>query len=713
MPEASKAPRRRSASSRPSTPTISRRASPPPSSRARAPTSSTSSTTGRTSTRTPSSDVSDVANELGKAEGGFYEDLPASLPGQRQVAGPASLHRRQCRRAIGSRGSKEAGANEYPKTWDDARKVFTALKKKGKPYGQTLGHTFGDAPTFTYTMLWAFGGAGDGQDRRKKVVLSSKGAVESVKFMQAFWKDCCDEGGLAWDDTNNNRAFHAGEISATLNGAEHLHRRQAAEGKDQGRQGRADVHGHRACARCPAGPSGSYSPLPQPVQRPHEVLEEPEARQGLPALGAQEGELRQVVHRRRRGTASAAPRSGRTTRCGPSSTSRSRCSGRPPATRGSSAMPGRPPQRRPRLSPKYVITDMYAKGVQGMKAEDAVEVGRRRARRRSTKRDHRSDITKETQSMTTDNRKDAASTRPQVDRADLHQDHGRGRGRRGGGRPRGDPGRARAPAYAQGTRLNIVRWVDFIPACDVELKRQAPEASKALGAEVVFEFINANDLQARITAAMQSGAGPDIIQMLHNWPHLYAERARRRERSRRVAGAKSRARFYALSERQRQGGRQVAGPAARRSCPASSPTGSRGSTRSGPPTFPKTYEELRQVATKLKKKGKPYGQTLGHTFGDAPAWAYPLLWNFGGDGGRQERQERRDRQQGRGGGGQVHDRLLEGQLRRGRPGLGRHQQQPGLPGRRDLRHAERSVDLHRGQARAGQDQGRQGRADGA
>src|SRR5499433_1592590 len=79
----------------------------------------------------------------------------------------------------------------------------------------------------------------------------------------------------------------------------------------------------------------------------------------------------------------------------------------------------------------------------------------------------------------------------------------------------------RAPAYAQGTRLNIVRWVDFIPACDVELKRQAGEASKALGAEIVFEFINANDLQPRITAAMQSGSGPDIIHMLHNWPHLY------------------------------------------------------------------------------------------------------------------------------------------------------------------------------------------------
>src|SRR5258708_21590147 len=80
----------------------------------------------------------------------------------------------------------------------------------------------------------------------------------------------------------------------------------------------------------------------------------------------------------------------------------------------------------------------------------------------------------------------------------------------------------RAPAFAQGTKLHIVRWVDFMLEADVELKRQAPEASKALGAEVTFEFINANDLQPRITAAIQSGSGADIIQMLWNWPQLYA-----------------------------------------------------------------------------------------------------------------------------------------------------------------------------------------------
>jgi len=35
----------------------------------------------------------------------------------------------------------------------------------------------------------------------------------------AFWKDCRDTGGPAWDGTNNHRAFHAGELCATLNNA--------------------------------------------------------------------------------------------------------------------------------------------------------------------------------------------------------------------------------------------------------------------------------------------------------------------------------------------------------------------------------------------------------------------------------------------------------------------------------------------------------------
>jgi multiple sugar transport system substrate-binding protein len=186
----------------------------------------------------------------------------------------------------------------------------------------------------------------------------------------------------------------------------------------------------------------------------------------------------------------------------------------------------------------------------------------------------------------------------------------------------------RAPAFAQGTRLHILRWVDFIPACDVELKRQAGDAGKALGAEIQFEFINANDLQPRITAAIQSGGGPDIIMMLHNWPHLYANSvidvSDLAEWQVKDQGA-----YYGQSEAATKvGGKFLALPhgivglqmAYRKSL----------FQEVGQTTWPKTLQELRQVGMKLKKKGRPIGQTLAHTFGDAPAWAYPLMWSFGG-----------------------------------------------------------------------------------
>ena len=52
--------------------------------------------------------------------------------------------------------------------------------------------------------------------------------------------------------------------------------------------------------------------------------------------------------------------------------------------------------------------------------------------------------------------------------------------------------------------------------------------------------------------------------------------------------------------------------------------------------------------------------------------------------GRPERQEGRPQQQGHARVGEVHAGVLEGRLRRGRAGLGRHQQQPRVPRRRDL-----------------------------
>ena len=120
--------------------------------------------------------------------------------------------------ATASPGSRRPGSRKFPQNWDEYRAAGKKLKAAGHPYGQTAGHTFGDAPGWWYPYLWSWGGKeveGDG----KTVVLNSKETVESVKFAVPLWKETMDEGGLAWDDTNNNRAFLSGTISATNNGA--------------------------------------------------------------------------------------------------------------------------------------------------------------------------------------------------------------------------------------------------------------------------------------------------------------------------------------------------------------------------------------------------------------------------------------------------------------------------------------------------------------
>src|SRR5580765_8472055 len=80
-----------------------------------------------------------------------------------------------------------------------------------------------------------------------------------------------------------------------------------------------------------------------------------------------------------------------------------------------------------------------------------------------------------------------------------------------------------APAYAQATTVHWLRWNDFVPASDQLLRKEMlPEAEKALGLKINFETVNANDLQPRITSAIQSGSGPDLIMLNNNHPQLYA-----------------------------------------------------------------------------------------------------------------------------------------------------------------------------------------------
>jgi multiple sugar transport system substrate-binding protein len=162
-------------------------------------------------------DVSDVAEKIGKDQSGFYqESITVANNGKRWlgvpwcIVGAENAYRKSWFEAI--------GITKFPETWDDYRAAGKKLKANGQPIGQALGHSFGDPPTFWYPFLWSFGGM-EVDKASNKVVLDSNSTIESVKYAVAFWKDCCDEGGLAWDDSSNNRAFLAGTISSTLNGA--------------------------------------------------------------------------------------------------------------------------------------------------------------------------------------------------------------------------------------------------------------------------------------------------------------------------------------------------------------------------------------------------------------------------------------------------------------------------------------------------------------
>jgi multiple sugar transport system substrate-binding protein len=188
----------------------------------------------------------------------------------------------------------------------------------------------------------------------------------------------------------------------------------------------------------------------------------------------------------------------------------------------------------------------------------------------------------------------------------------------------------RAPAYAQGTTVHWLRWADFVPASDQLLKGPiAQQCQKDLGIKLSVEMINANDIQARITAAVQSGTGPDIFNVLYNWPQLYGQSCIDVGDVAEAIG-QAQGGFYDVCKIvATQGGKWIGVPW----CTGGGLVAYRKSwlAEAGfPDKFPQNWDEYRAAGKKLKAAGHPYGQTAGHTFGDAPGWWYPYLWSWGG-----------------------------------------------------------------------------------
>src|SRR5258705_769197 len=207
-------------------------------------------------------DVSDVAEEIGKAQGGYYETSKAiAYDGTKWIAVPNTIVGLQIVNRASWWNEIGYGPEKYPESWEQWREAGKKLKAKGHPLGQTVAHAFGDANAFWYPYLWSWGGKEVEADG-KTVVLGSKETIESVKFAVALWKDACDEGGLGWDDSSNNRAFLSGSTSATNNGASiyiEAKKKPDAYQTDKGKPMKDDI----LHAKIPGGPGGQFN-LPGP-----------------------------------------------------------------------------------------------------------------------------------------------------------------------------------------------------------------------------------------------------------------------------------------------------------------------------------------------------------------------------------------------------------------------------------------------------------------
>ena len=141
---------------------------------------------------------------------------------------------------------KAAGVTELPKTWEDFLAVGKKLKDANQPLpGLALGHAVGDANNFLYSVLWAYGGAEVDKDG-KTVILNSPETLKAVQFVKDFYQVMMPDV-ISWDDSSNNRAFLAGQCSATNN---------AASIYASAKTDAPDVYKNMNHFQYPAGPAG-------------------------------------------------------------------------------------------------------------------------------------------------------------------------------------------------------------------------------------------------------------------------------------------------------------------------------------------------------------------------------------------------------------------------------------------------------------------------
>ncbi|MGH8679392.1 MAG: ABC transporter substrate-binding protein, partial [Burkholderiales bacterium] len=159
-------------------------------------------------------DVSDVAEYLGRKYGGWYElARQYGTDGKRWIGVPMGAGAS----AIVYRNShvKAAGYSGIPKDTEGFLSLCQKLKSKGTPAGMALGHATGDANIWCHWLLWSHGAKL--VDANNRVAIDSRETAAALEYAKKLY-DTFVPGTLSWLDRSNNKAFLVGDISLTTNG---------------------------------------------------------------------------------------------------------------------------------------------------------------------------------------------------------------------------------------------------------------------------------------------------------------------------------------------------------------------------------------------------------------------------------------------------------------------------------------------------------------
>src|SRR6516165_957195 len=118
-------------------------------------------------------DVSDIAEDIGKAQGGWYDAGREAVV----VEGKwKSLPFSNIGQLMNWRTDwfAEVGVRKFPETWEELYEVGKKLKAKDHPYGFELGHGFGDNHGWLYPLLWSHGGSEVAADGKTVVIDSDE-----------------------------------------------------------------------------------------------------------------------------------------------------------------------------------------------------------------------------------------------------------------------------------------------------------------------------------------------------------------------------------------------------------------------------------------------------------------------------------------------------------------------------------------------------------